>query len=254
MLKIVDLSVNIDNKNILHNFNLDINKGEIHAIMGPNGIGKSTICKTIMGSEDYKITNGNIYFNGEDLENLQTNERALKGIYLVDQSPIEIPGVTNAEMLRRAISIKTGKNVPIFEFNKKMEEYCDKLHIPHSFIHRGINEGMSGGERKKCELLHLWMLEPKLIILDELDSGLDVDSLNIVCQNLNEYFKTHDCGILLITHHKDLVEKLNATHIHIIKDGTIVSEGGQELAEKIEKEGYSAFSSTNKVSDNNERE
>ena len=222
MLKIVDLSVNIDNKNILHNFNLNINKGEIHAIMGPNGIGKSTICKTIMGSEDYKITNGKIYFNAEDLENLQTNE--------------------------------TGKNVPIFEFNKKMEEYCDKLHIPHSFIHRGINEGMSGGERKKCELLHLWMLEPKLIILDELDSGLDVDSLNIVCQNLNEYFNTHDCGILLITHHKDLVEKLNATHIHIIKDGTIVSEGGQELAEKIEKEGYSAFSSTNKVSDNNERE
>ena len=166
MLKIVDLSVNIDNKNILHNFNLNINKGEIHAIMGPNGIGKSTICKTIMGSEDYKITNGKIYFNAEDLENLQTNERALKGIYLVDQSPIEIPGVTNAERLRRAISIKTGKNVPIFEFNKKMEEYCDKLHIPHSFIHRGINEGMSGGERKKCELLHLWMLEPKLIILD----------------------------------------------------------------------------------------
>ena len=129
MLKIVDLSVNIDNKNILHNFNLDINKGEIHAIMGPNGIGKSTICKTIMGSEDYKITNGNIYFNGEDLENLQTNERALKGIYLVDQSPIEIPGVTNAEMLRRAISIKTGKNVPIFEFNKKMEaSYSTQLY------------------------------------------------------------------------------------------------------------------------------
>ena len=254
MLKIVNLSVDIENKNILHDFNLNINKGEIHAIMGPNGIGKSTICKTIMGDENYTITSGDIIFDAESIKDMPVNERSQKGIYLVSQNPIEVPGVSNAEMLRTAISARTGKNVPIFEFNKKLENICDELKVSRSFIHRGINEGMSGGERKKCEVMHLWMLEPKLIILDELDSGLDVDSLNVVCDSLNKYIKTHDAAVLIITHHKLLIDKLNVKHIHIIKDGTIVKSGGKELADLIENEGYSNIPSTNRVSDEEKNE
>ena len=153
-------------------------------------------------------------------------------------------------MLRLALSQKEGSLVPIFEFNKKMEEICQKLAIPKSFIHRGINEGMSGGERKKNELLHLWMLSPKLIILDEIDSGLDVDSLRVVCESLNEYKRTHDCSILVISHHPEILKMLNTDYVHIIADGHIVQTGDISLALKIENEGYKAFSGLNKVSGN----
>src|SRR5574344_252455 len=240
MLKIENLSVQIDKKEILKGVNLNINLGEVHAIMGPNGIGKLTICK--------------ITYNAEDLLKMSVTERAQKGIYLVSQNPIEIPGVTNAEMLRLALSIKTGTNIPIFEFNKKMENICDALQIPRSFIHRGINDGMSGGERKKNELLHLWMLEPTSILLDELDSGLDVDSLKIVCDSLNEYKKTHKCSILLITHHDELIKMLGANYIHVLSDGKIVKTGDISLASVIEKNGYQGFIGTNKVSEKDEQE
>ena len=198
MLKINNISVKIDDKEILKDFSLDIKLNEIHAIMGPNGIGKSTICKVIMGDDNYIVDSGTITYNAEDLLKMDVTTRARKGIFLLNQSPIEIPGVTNAEMLRLSLSQKEDKLVSIFEFNKKIESICKKLDIPKSFIHRGINEGMSGGERKKNELLHLWMLEPSLIILDEIDSGLDVDSLKIVCESINEYKTTHDCSILVI--------------------------------------------------------
>ena len=250
MLKIDNLSVQIKDKLILKNFNLNINLGQTHAIMGPNGIGKSTICKTIMGDPNYIVTEGTIIFNGVDLLKLNVTERARQGIYLISQNPIEIPGVTNAEMLRLSLSEKTNSNVSIFEFNKKLEDICDKLSIPKSFIHRGINEGMSGGERKKNELLHLWMLEPSFIILDELDSGLDVDSLKTVCLSINEYKKSHKCSILLISHHAELLELLNVTDVHILSDGHIVKSGDISLANKIEKDGYREYSSTNKVSEN----
>jgi Fe-S cluster assembly ATP-binding protein len=250
MLKITNLSVEVDNKKILNKFNLNINLGEVHAIMGPNGIGKSTICRTIMGDPKYIVTSGNIIFDSKDLLKMNVTDRAQAGIYLLNQNPIEIPGVTNAEMLRLSLSEKTGTNVSIFEFNQKMENICDMLDIPKSFIHRGINEGMSGGERKKNELLHLWMLEPKLIILDELDSGLDVDSLKIVCQSINEYMTTHKCSILLISHHAELLSLLNVTDVHVMSEGTIVKSGDYNLALDIEKNGYKAYSSTNKVSDN----
>ena len=250
MLKINDLSVVVDNKEILHNFNLDIKLGEVHAIMGPNGIGKSTICKVIMGDPNYLVTNGSIIFDAKDLIKMDVTERARAGIFLLNQAPIEIPGVTNAEMLRLALSQKSGEMVPIFEFNKKMENICKKLDIPKNFIHRGINEGMSGGERKKNELLHLWMLEPKFIILDEIDSGLDVDSLKIVCENINEYKKSHDCSILVISHHPEILKMLNTTYVHILSNGKIVKTGDISLAETIENEGYKAFSGLNKVSEN----
>ncbi len=250
MLKISNVSVKVDNKEILHNFNLDIKLGEVHAIMGPNGIGKSTICKVIMGDSNYIVTDGSIIFDAKDLLKMDVTERARAGIFLLNQSPIEIPGVTNAEMLRLALSQKSGAMVPIFEFNKKMENICKKLDIPKSFIHRGINEGMSGGERKKNELLHLWMLEPKFIILDEIDSGLDVDSLRVVCENINEYMTTHNCAILVISHHPEILKMLNTDYVHILSDGNIVKTGDISLAEKIENDGYKEFSGINKVSEN----
>lgn len=238
MLNVENLNVEVDNKQILNNFNLKINKGEIHAIMGPNGIGKSTICKTIMGSPNYIVTNGSITYNGKDLLKMSVTDRARCGIFLLNQTPIEVPGVSNAEMLRMTLNEINNENVSIYDFNQKMLKICDMLDLPKSFIHRGINEGMSGGERKKNELIHLWMLEPSLIILDELDSGLDIDSLNVVVKSLNEYIKTHNASVLLITHHTPLLSMLNVDYVHIMKNGEVVKTGDINLANLIENEGY----------------
>ena len=239
MLTIKNLSVSVGEKEILKDFNLTVNEKEVHAIMGPNGIGKSTICKTIMGDPNYIVTSGSIFYNDTDLLKLNVSERARLGIYLLNQSPIEIPGVSNAEMLRLRLNENNPNPISIFDFNKKMTSICEKLDIPKSFIHRGINEGMSGGERKKNELLHLWMLEPSLIILDELDSGLDIDSLKTVTNSLNEYLETHPkASILLVTHHEPLLTMLNASHIHIMKDGRIIKSGDLSLAKEIENQGY----------------
>ncbi len=239
MLTIKNLNVSVGEQEILKDFNLTINEKEVHAIMGPNGIGKSTICKTIMGDPNYIVTSGNIIYNDTDLLKLNVSERARLGIYLLNQSPIEIPGVSNAEMLRLRLNENNPTPISIFDFNKKMTSICEKLDIPKSFIHRGINEGMSGGERKKNELLHLWMLEPSLIILDELDSGLDIDSLKTVTNSLNEYLETHPkASILLVTHHEPLLNMLNASNIHIMKDGHIIKSGDLSLAKEIENQGY----------------
>ncbi len=254
MLKIENLRVEINNKKILNDFNLDLKLNEIHAIMGPNGIGKSTICKTIIGDPNYLVTEGKITFNSKNLLKLDITKRAKEGIYLVNQNPIEIPGVTNAEMLRVALFEKTGEIVNIYDFNKKLEETCDRLAIPRSFIHRGINEGMSGGERKKNELLHLWMLEPKLIILDELDSGLDVDSLKIVCDSLKEYQLNHQVSILIITHGPKLLKLLDVTHVHVLSEGKIIKSGDINLALKIGKEGYKKYNKSSLVSENEKNE
>ena len=239
MLTIKNLSVSVGEKEILKDFNLTVNEKEVHAIMGPNGIGKSTICKTIMGDPNYIVTSGSIFYNDTDLLKLNVSERARLGIYLLNQSPIEIPGVSNAEMLRLRLNENNPNPISIFDFNKKMTSICEKLDIPKSFIHRGINEGMSGGERKNNELLHLWMLAPSLIILDELDSGLDIDSLKTVTNSLNEYLETHPkASILLVTHHEPLLTMLNASHIHIMKDGRIIKSGDLFLAKEIENQGY----------------
>ena len=239
MLTIKNLNVSVGEKEILKDFNLTVNEKEVHAIMGPNGIGKSTICKTIMGDPNYIVTSGSIIYNNTDLLKLNVSERARLGIYLLNQSPIEIPGVSNAEMLRLRLNENNPTPISIFDFNKKMTSICEKLDIPKSFIHRGINEGMSGGERKKNELLHLWMLEPSLIILDELDSGLDIDSLKTVTNSLNEYLETHPkASILLVTHHEPLLNMLNASNIHIMKDGHIIKSGDLSLAKEIENQGY----------------
>lgn len=237
MLKIRDLTISVNDKIILKDFNLDIDKGKIVTIMGPNGIGKSTICKVIMGDPNYKVESGSIIYRGENLVSLSVDERSKKGIYLVNQNPIEVEGVSNAEMLRSALECRTGEKTNFFEFNKKITAICEKLNIPASFIHRNINEGMSGGEKKKNELMQLYILEPNLILLDELDSGLDVDSLRELSNSLKEYFND-EVSILIITHHISILEYLKPDYVHIMNEGKIVKTGDFELAKTIETSGF----------------
>ena len=238
MLNIKNLNVKVLDKEVIKDFNLDIKNGEIHALMGPNGIGKSSICRTILGDPNYVVESGSITFNDKDLLSMDTTSRAQAGIFLLNQNPIAIEGVTNAEMLRSALSIKQGGKVNIFEFNKEMLEICKKLDIPSSFIHRNINDGMSGGERKKNELLHMWMLKPSFIILDEVDSGLDVDALKLVASSIKEYYETYKPSILIITHHIDLLKTIEPEFVHVMKDHTIVESGDMKLALKINESGY----------------
>ena len=251
MLSIKNLTVSVENKTILKNFNLEINANEIHTLMGINGSGKSTICKVLMGDPQYKVDEGSIFYKDVDLLKMDTTERARNGIFLVNQNPIEIEGVKNSEMLRMALEAKTGKNIDIFSFSKLMNNICEKIKVDKSFIHRGINENMSGGERKKNELMHLWVLEPDLILLDEIDSGVDVDNLNTITESLKDYFDTHSCSFLIITHHTNILKKLVPNYVHILENGKIVKTGDYTLAENIENNG---FTGTNKVSEkyNNE--
>ena len=241
MLNIKKLTVLADNKEILNDFNLDIKDGEIHAIMGPNGVGKSTICRAILKDPNYIITKGEITYHNNKLKDLTTTEISRLGIMMISQSPIAIEGVTNAEMLRLALSEKTNEHIYIFKFSKQAKEICEKLSIPQNFLHRDINDGMSGGERKKNELLHIWMLKPSFLILDEIDSGLDVDALKIVANSLKEYHQTTNCSILLITHNPKLLDILKPDYIHILKDKKIIKTGDISLAKSIEKTGFKEF-------------
>ncbi len=240
MLTIKDLVVEAEDKIILSEFNLDIETSEIHVLMGPNGIGKSTICKAIMHHPDYKITKGKIIYNNEDLENMTTTEIARKGIFLLSQNPVEVEGITNAEMLRNVIGEKTNQKVDIFKFNKKLNEVCSMIELPKPFVHRDINFNMSGGEKKKNELLHLFMLEPSLIILDEIDSGLDVDALKTVGMSLKKYYDLYKPSILIITHHMDILKYFDNYQVHVLKDGKIVKSGNENLAKEIENKGFEA--------------
>ena len=240
MLKIENLTVSVNNKKILKDFSLDIEDGKIVGLMGPNGTGKSTICKVIMGDPNYIVESGSIKYNGEDLLSLPVNERSKRGIYLVSQNPIEIEGVTNAEMLRSALECRTGEKINFFEFNKKVTAICNEVNIPASFIDRGVNEGMSGGEKKKNELLHLYILSPKLILLDELDSGLDVDALKDLASSLKSYMK-EDISILIITHHISILEYLKPDYVHVLSNGSIIKSGDYSLAKEIEESGFRLF-------------
>ena len=238
MLNIKDLSVVADNKEILANFNLEIKPGEIHALMGQNGAGKSTICRALLKDPNYEITKGKITYKDIDITKLSTTEISRLGIMMIAQNPIAIEGVTNTEMLRLALSERTGEHIDIFKFSKEANAICEKLSIPQNFLHREINNGMSGGERKKNELLHVWMLKPSFLILDEIDSGLDVDALKVVAESLNEYHKTTNCSILLITHNPKLLNMLKPDYIHILKDKKIIKTGDSSLSEIIETTGF----------------
>ena len=242
MLKINNLSVEIENKIILEDFNLNIEPGTIHTIMGPNGAGKSTLSRTLMGDPKYHVINGNILFKDENIIKMPTDERSRKGIFLAMQSPMEIEGVSNQDFLRTAISKKNNERIGLYQFIKEVEKSATDLNMNKELIHRSLNVGFSGGEKKKNEVLQIKLLKPNLIILDELDSGLDVDSLKIVCNNLKEYMKEHqDTSILIITHYKMILEYLKPDYIHILYNKKIIKTSDYNLANDIEKNGYTKY-------------
>lgn len=255
-LQIKDLTVQVEDKTILKEFSLDIKDGEIHAIMGPNGVGKSTLSKVILGNKNFTLTKGDILFKNESIINLPTYERSRKGIFLAMQNPISIDGVSNQDFLRTAINSVQNKNIGLYEFILKSEEAMKELNMPKDMIHRFVNVGFSGGERKKNEILQMKMLKPKLVILDEIDSGLDVDSLRIVCDNINSYLKDNpNTSVLIITHYPRILEYLKPDYVHVMYDGKIIETSDYTLAFDIEKNGYnSIIARTNRVSEGNTRE
>ncbi len=237
MFEIKDLQVNTGDKEILKNFSLTIGEGETHILMGPNGAGKSTVCKSILHHPSYQIKKGSISFFNEDITEMPTHEIAKKGIYYINQNPTSLEGVTNAEVLRTAL-IERESKVDVFAFHKECKEICEKLDIPTSFVTRDVNSGMSGGEKKKNELLGMWILKPKLILLDEIDSGLDVDAIKTVAKNLLEYQEKYHASFLVITHQQNLIELLKPTHVHMMKKGTIVKNGDASLITEILQNGF----------------
>ena len=237
MLSIKNLSVNVDDLNILDNINLDILDGEIHVLMGPNGAGKSSITKVISGNKDY-LTKGSIIYNGEELLNKSITDIALSGIYVVNQNPIEVEGVSNALMLRTLLNERNKENIDIFKFNKELEDICKKLDLDKSFIHKDINVSCSGGERKKIELMHMWVIKPSFIILDEIDSGLDVDSIKVVMNNIKEYCLEYMPSILIITHEERLIKYFDNYKVHVLNNKKIVKSGDKMLAMDVLKNGF----------------
>ena len=241
MLEINNLSVKVIDKddNILNKLNLSIGEGEIHAIMGPNGTGKSTLAKTIMGHYQYEVTDGKILFEGKDITKLSVDERAKLGIFISMQDPTVIDGVSNSEFIRTAVNEVRGEKTSLFEFINNMESNMKELDLDEALTHRYLNKDFSGGEKKKNEILQLKMLKPKFIILDELDSGLDIDSLRVVCKNINSYIKDNPkTSLLIITHYHRILSYIKPDYVHILKDGNIKKTGDYKLVEEIEKNGY----------------
>jgi Fe-S cluster assembly ATP-binding protein len=240
MLYINDLKASIENKTILNGLNLEVKPGEIHAIMGPNGSGKSTLSNVLAGKEDYEVS-GSVLFNGKDLLELSAEERAREGIFLAFQYPIEIPGVSNANFLKTAIAEKR-KHLGLdplapAEFLKMMREKMKLVEMDQSFVSRSVNEGFSGGEKKRNEIFQMAMLEPKLAILDETDSGLDIDALKIVSNGVNQ-LKTKDNAFIIITHYQRLLDYIVPDFVHVLYDGRIVKSGDKSLALELEEKGY----------------
>ncbi|ALB01536.1 cysteine desulfurase [Francisella persica ATCC VR-331] len=248
LLEIKDLHVSVgeQKKRILKGLNLTVKKGEVHAIMGPNGAGKSTLSNVLAGKDGYEITQGYITFDDKDLNDLSISERAAAGIFLSLQYPIEIPGVSNVQFLKTAINSvrkQNGKDeIDAISFMKKLKENMQILKIDQKYMSRGVNEGFSGGEKKRNEMLQLMMLEPKLAILDETDSGLDIDALQVVSQGANS-MRSANRSFLVITHYQRLLDHIQPDFVHVLADGKIVKTGGKELALELEEKGYSWLNS-----------
>ena len=242
MLRIKNLHIKVEEKEIINGLDLKIGENEVHALMGPNGSGKSTLAQTLMGHPKYEIISGEIIFNGKNILELDTTERASQGIFLAFQYPSEIPGVSIANFLRLTFNNKMkregGKELSPAAFRKLLKEKMDILHMNESFMNRYLNEGFSGGEKKRMEILQLLILEPKLAILDETDSGLDIDALKIVAEGVNHLRQNAKLSVLVITHYARVLNYLKPDFVHVVKDGRIVREGGYELAEELEKIGY----------------
>jgi Fe-S cluster assembly ATP-binding protein len=236
-LEIQNLHVRIEEREILRGLNLTVRKGETHALMGPNGSGKSTLANTIMGNPTYEVTEGKILFDGEDLTEADPDERARAGIFMAFQYPATIPGVSVANFLRMAVNAKREEPIKVKEFGKLLGENMELLRIDRAFTSRYLNEGFSGGEKKRAEILQLAMLKPEIAVLDETDSGLDIDALRIVSDGVNA-LSGPDMGSLIITHYTRILEYVRPDFVHIMLDGRIVREGGPELADELEEKGY----------------
>lgn len=241
MLQIKNLHAGIEGKEILRGINLEVKAGEVHAIMGPNGAGKSTLSSVIGGNENFEVTEGEIILNGEDLGELAADERAHKGIFLSFQYPVEIPGVSVTNFIRTSINESRKaqglEEMPASEMLKKIKEKAELLEIDRKFLSRSLNEGFSGGEKKRNEIFQMAMLDPKVAILDETDSGLDIDALRIVAKGVNT-LKNEDNAVVVITHYQRLLEYIVPDFVHVLMDGKIVKSGGKELALELEERGY----------------
>ena len=236
-LEIIDLHAKIEDREILKGLSLTIRKGEVHAIMGPNGSGKSTLANTIAGNPKYTVTAGQILMNGENILGMAVDERARKGLFLAFQYPCEVPGVRTSNFLRLACNARAGKDLEVMEFYDKLEKKMKFLDIDDAFMKRYLNEGFSGGEKKRNEILQMMMLEPEFAVMDETDSGLDIDALKIVSRGVSA-MRGANLGVLIITHYERILRYIEPDYIHILVDGNIVKSGGRELAGRLEEHGY----------------
>lgn len=241
LLHIENLSTSVGEKSILNAINLDIKAGETHVLMGPNGAGKSTLGYTLMGSPEYAVNEGKIFFNGKDITDLSADERAKEGIFLSFQEPLEVPGISLESFIRSSVTQVTGKKIKLFAFQKELERCMDILSMNHSYAERDLNVGFSGGEKKKSEILQLLMLKPKLAILDETDSGLDVDAVRTVSKGIQEYQKSTGGSLLIITHSTRILESLKVDKAHIMVKGHLVHTGDASLVQEINEEGFDKF-------------
>ncbi|GAB3146200.1 Fe-S cluster assembly ATPase SufC [Microbispora hainanensis] len=240
-LEIRDLHVAVGDKEILRGVDLTVRSGETHAIMGPNGSGKSTLAYAIAGHPKYTVTSGSVLLDGEDLLEMSVDERSRAGLFLAMQYPVEVPGVSVSNFLRSAITAVRGEAPKLREFAKELKAGMDALSIDPAFAQRNTNEGFSGGEKKRHEILQLELLKPKIAVLDETDSGLDVDALRVVSEGINRFRASGDTGVLLITHYTRILRYVKPDFVHVFAGGRVVEEGGPELADKLENEGYEAY-------------
>lgn len=241
LLSVKDLKVGVGEKEILHGIDLEIKAGETHVFMGPNGAGKSTLGNAIMGHPAYEVTEGEIFYRDLDLLEETPDKRAKAGLYMTFQNPIEVPGITVANFMRNAIEMRDGTRVRLWDFRKKIKEIENILNIPEDYCDRDLNVGFSGGEKKKAEILQLLILDPELAILDETDSGLDVDAVRVVSKGIQEFQKKEGKALMIITHNAAILEALEVTHTHILVDGRIVKSGGKELIQEIFSEGFEKY-------------
>lgn len=245
ILEISNLHVSVETedgpKEILRGANLKINRGEVHAIMGPNGSGKSTLAYAIAGHPKYTVTEGDIIFEGESVLEMSVDERARAGLFLAMQYPVEVPGVSVANFLRTAKTAIDGEAPKLRFWTKEVNEALENVTLDSSFAHRSVNDGFSGGEKKRHEIAQLELLKPKFAVLDETDSGLDIDALRVVSEGVNRYNAAGDRGVLLITHYTRILQYIKPDHVHVFVDGKVAEQGGPELAEQLEAEGYDKF-------------
>ena len=242
LLEVKNLSAALeDGKQILNDLSIQIDKGETHVLMGPNGAGKSSLGNTLMGNPVYRVTDGKIFFNGQDITNETTDKRAKLGMFMSFQQPLEVPGISLEAFIRSAIQQKTGERVKLFQFQKELAAKMELLDMNPDYAKRDLNVGFSGGERKKSEILQLLMLKPDFAILDETDSGLDVDAVRVVSKGIEEYQKTVGGSLLIITHNTKILSSLNVDHTHVLVKGHIVHTGDGSLVEQINKEGFEKF-------------